>query len=89
MKRKHLSHAIGCVLLSAMMTPMVALAQDAGQEQDDGQDEVATLNSVTVTARRKVETIQEVPVAVSAFGEEQLAGLQQRAVRGSGAGFRP
>ena len=26
MKRKHLSHAIGCVLMSAMMTPLVLLS---------------------------------------------------------------
>ena len=86
MKRKHLSHAIGCVLMSAMMTPLVALAQDTGQPADAtveaGQDEIATLNSVTVTARRKVETIQEVPVAVSAFGEDQLADMQAKDIGG-------
>jgi len=81
MKRKHLSHAIGCVLMSAMIMPAVALAQDAAPESE--QDEaIATLNSVTVTARRKVETIQEVPVAVSAFGEEQLDNMQASDISG-------
>src|SRR5690606_25472287 len=38
--------------------------------------EATTLDGVTVTARRRVESIQDVPVAVSAYGEEQLHDLQ-------------
>lgn len=84
MKRKYLTHAIGCVLMSAMIAP-AALAQEAVQDpaqQTAQDDEVATLNAVTVTARRKVETIQEVPVAVSAFGEEQLENMQASDISG-------
>src|SRR3546814_6015809 len=85
MKRKHLSHAIGCVLLSAMMAP-VAFAQDAAAAADtpaaSDQQDTVTLNAVTVTARRREEPLQDVPVAVSAFGEEQLDNMQASAISG-------
>ena len=91
MKRKHLSLAIGCVLLSP-----AAWAQQAGdpatqeapvQEQPGTASAQAdanarTLDTVTVTARRRTESIQDVPVAVSAFSEEQLADLQASDVSG-------
>ena len=85
MKRKHLSHAIGCVLLSAMMAP-VAFAQDAAAAADtpaaSDQQDTVTLNAVTVTARRREEPLQDVPVAVSAFGEEQLDNMQASDISG-------
>ena len=89
MKRKHLSHAIACVLMSAMMSPL-ALAQDAGGDQaggrqaerQAGEQQAVTLNTVTVTARRREEPLQDVPVAVSAFGEEQLADMQAQDISG-------
>jgi iron complex outermembrane receptor protein len=91
MKRKHLSLAIGCVLLSP-----AAWAQQAGdpatqeapvQEQPattsaQADASARTLDTVTVTARRRTESIQDVPVAVSAFSEEQLADLQASDVSG-------
>ncbi|PBJ82137.1 TonB-dependent receptor [Lysobacteraceae bacterium NML93-0399] len=44
--------------------------------------EATTLDSITVTARRRSESIQDVPVAVSAFGEEQLKDLQANNIDG-------
>src|SRR5690606_24446274 len=42
------------------------------QEAQEPAASATELDTVTVTARRRVESIQDVPVAVSAFGEEQL-----------------
>ncbi len=72
MKRKNLSLAIAFVLLVP-----VAWAQDAkddSREQEDSQA-TATLEAITVTARKREETLQDVPIAVTAFTEEALETL--------------
>ncbi|NDK38634.1 TonB-dependent receptor [Pseudoxanthomonas gei] len=68
MKRKHLSLAIGCVLLAP-----AAWAQEAAPAE--ATSNAATLDRVTVTARKREETLQEVPVAVTAFTSEALDKL--------------
>ena len=71
MKRKHLSLAIGCVLLAP-----AAWAQDSGQAANDAPaSKATTLDAITVTARKREETLQEVPVAVTAFTSEALEKL--------------
>ncbi|HEV8695527.1 MAG TPA: TonB-dependent receptor plug domain-containing protein, partial [Lysobacter sp.] len=80
MKRKYLSLAIGGVLLSSAMTAPLAWAQDAApasnQRSADAQDAKATtLGTVTVTARKREETLQQVPVAVTAFTADSLDKL--------------
>jgi len=72
MKRKHLSLAIGCVLLSSMP---VAWAQDAAPATATPATNATTLDSVKVTARKREETLQDVPVAVTAFTAETLDKL--------------
>jgi iron complex outermembrane receptor protein len=72
MKRKHLSLAIGCVLLSSMP---VAWAQDAAPADAPPATNATTLDSVKVTARKREETLQDVPVAVTAFTAETLDKL--------------
>nr|WP_298121505.1 TonB-dependent receptor [uncultured Pseudoxanthomonas sp.] len=72
MKRKHLSLAIGCVLLSSVP---VAWAQDAAPTSASPATNATTLDSVKVTARKREETLQDVPVAVTAFTPETLDKL--------------
>lgn len=72
MKRKHLSLAIGCVLLSSVP---VAWAQDATPAAASPATNATTLDSVKVTARKREETLQDVPVAVTAFTPETLDKL--------------
>lgn len=72
MKRKHLSLAIGCVLLSSVP---VAWAQDAAPAAGTPATNATTLDSVKVTARKREETLQDVPVAVTAFTPETLDKL--------------
>ena len=90
MKRKHLSLAIGCILMSPAAWAQDAVPADTAQDavvtpaQAAKQDAEATttLGAVKVTARRRVEPIKDVPVAVSAFGEEQLKDLQASDIGG-------
>ncbi len=93
MKRTHLSLMIGCLLMSPLAWSQETSAEQAAQPQETPAteqpaqpatptSEVKTLESVTVTARRRTESIQDVPVAVSAFGEDQLRDLQASNVDG-------
>ena len=88
MKRKQLSLAIhGALAVSLLALAMPAMAQDAAQATDGGQQagdkqDATTLDTIKVTARRREESIQDVPVAISAFGEEELKDLQASAIDG-------
>ncbi|MGA0587577.1 TonB-dependent receptor [Dyella sp. KRB-257] len=68
MKRTHLSLAIGLVIgLSSMATQ----AQDAPATKPNA-DQAKQLDQITVTARKREETLQDVPIAVSAFTAQSL-----------------
>ncbi|MEO8365074.1 MAG: TonB-dependent receptor [Pseudoxanthomonas sp.] len=70
MKRKHLSLAIGCILLAPS-----AWAQESATATEKTTRDATTLDAITVTARKREETLQEVPVAVTAFTSEALDKL--------------
>ena len=70
MKRKHLSLAIACTLLAP-----AAWAQDSAVATEQTTKDATTLGAVTVTARKREETLQDVPVAVTAFTPETLDKL--------------
>lgn len=84
MFRSALSTAIHAALLAGLAATPAAFAQTspAPVASSSGSDEARTLDAVTVTARRREESLQEVPVAVSAFGEEDLKELQADRVDG-------
>src|SRR5690606_28435782 len=85
---KNLSLAVAGVLATGvLLAPVQVLAQDAtGQAVETTttteEADATTLDRVTVTARRRVESIQDVPVAVTAFGEESLRDLQASSIEG-------
>ncbi|RNF85217.1 TonB-dependent receptor [Montanilutibacter psychrotolerans] len=71
--RKRLSVAIACALLAP-----AAWAQEVGGDvaaTPPAAEAPRTLGGVTVTARKREETLQEVPVAVTAFTAEALDRL--------------
>ena len=79
MTRKPLCFTIAALLAApALGLSMPATAQEAARE--GAQSEAATLDTITVSARRREESIQTVPVAVSAFSAEDMAELQVRNV---------
>ena len=67
--RKYLSVAIASVL----MAPAAWAQESAPTGQQDQQ--TTTLDSITVTSRKREETLQEVPVAVTAFTADTLDKL--------------
>ena len=72
MKRKQLSVAIHGMLAMTLLATTPAIAQEAAS---DGEQKATTLEGVKVTARKREETLQEVPVAVTAFTSEALDKL--------------
>lgn len=56
-------------LLLAAVTPAYA-------QQQEGGEQIAALEEITVTAQRRSESLQTVPVAVTAFSESQLESRQ-------------
>ena len=71
MKKNYLGLAIGLSLLAGLAH--AEQAQPAAKETDAKSE--AMLDKVTVSARRREETLQEVPVAVTAFTPETIDKL--------------
>ncbi|WP_440222051.1 TonB-dependent receptor [Dokdonella sp. MW10] len=80
MKRTHLSLAIG--LLLGASAPFVHAQDAAPAAPQDDATETQRLDGVVVTARRREETLQEVPIAVSAFGADDLVEMQASNIDG-------
>ena len=78
MKRKQLSVSIRGVLVLSLLATVPAMAQQQEQQDPAGAAKTTTLESVKVTARKRVETLQEVPVAVTAFTADSLDKLNVR-----------
>ena len=66
-RRKIAAAALGC---TATLAPLGALAQQAAEEESGGM-----LAEIVVTAQRREEKVQDVPIAISAFSADQLQAL--------------
>lgn len=71
-------------LSAAMLAALLSLpaASVLADDQAENEDSAQRLDEITVTARRRSESIQEVPVAVSAFNAEDLKDIQARNLDG-------
>jgi len=73
-------HAFSSVLLAlilAMVLASPAFAEDSEEQESSGSTDVL-LEEVMVTARKRQEPAQMVPVAITAFGSKQLEALKIR-----------
>jgi iron complex outermembrane recepter protein len=70
MPRNRLTAAV----LAALMLPLTAAAQAPAPEEEE-KNTASELAGVTVTARKREETLQDVPVAVTAYTAEALDRL--------------
>jgi len=64
---------LALAIAMALGSASLALAQDADDDEDETRAQSARLDRIVVTARRQEETLQDAPVAVSAFTAEDLA----------------
>ncbi len=85
MKRKQLSVTIRGLLALSLLAAMPAMAQQQEQQDSVPERQATTLEKITVTARKREETLQEVPVAVTAFTSEALDKLNVRDLADLGA----
>ncbi|MFC5345551.1 TonB-dependent receptor [Brevundimonas staleyi] len=69
---------LGAASLAALSTATGVQAQEAVPTQAGE----TRLDEIVVTARRRAESLQDVPVAVSAFSEERLSDLQADDISG-------
>jgi len=77
-QRLPLATAITAALMLLGSLPSVAeeAAADASKEKSKAEQSAAqTLSTITVSARKREETLQEVPVAVTAFNAQALENL--------------
>ena len=66
-QRTTLAQALLLVLIGSAMAPTV-IAQDSGKDDE----EAATLDQITVTAQKREEALQDVPIVVTALSEQLL-----------------
>ena len=68
---------------SALIYAAPAIAQQDIQTSEPVADEAATLpGEIVVTARRRAESLQDVPIAISAYNAGALANLQADTLSG-------
>ncbi len=88
MKRNTIRHSALSLAIGLGLAAPAVHAQQTEIDVEEVEVEVVRdgrateLDAITVTARRRSESIQDVPVAVSAFGEEQLKDLQASNIDG-------
>ncbi|GAB2618163.1 TonB-dependent receptor [Novilysobacter erysipheiresistens] len=75
LNRSGLAVAIGCALLAPTAWAQDAVPPEEPAAQAESRSEAVTLGAVTVTARKREETLQDVPVAVTAFTADALDRL--------------
>ena len=78
-RRSPARHALCLAVLGALATPVYAQESQAASSDKEttaaDSSSVKSLGKVTVSARKRDETLQEVPVAVTAFTPERLETL--------------
>lgn len=69
---KYLLHSTVALSLMASLSTAPAIGQDDDAARDDEASEDDNVDVIIVSARRKDENIQDVPISISVFNEEQL-----------------
>lgn len=83
--RRPLRHLLSVAVMAALAAPL-AHAQDEASEKDAAPSSTAaSMSQVTVTARKREETLQDVPIAVTAFTAESLDRLNVKDLGDLGA----
>ncbi|MGV8942113.1 MAG: TonB-dependent receptor [Lysobacter sp.] len=87
MKRSTIHHTTLSLAIALGLSSPLAFAQEqtAADSSKTMQRSATTLDSVTVTARKREETLQEVPVAVTAFTAETIDKLNIQDIGDLGA----
>ena len=66
------------LLLGSATLPAVVNAQESTESVDDASESALLLDDVVVTAQKREQSIQDVPVSITAFDSEQLEAAKVR-----------
>ncbi|HWT17141.1 MAG TPA: TonB-dependent receptor [Patescibacteria group bacterium] len=73
---KHIRSPLALAIAFSLFAALPAVAQEASKDDEEAKSAgTTTMEQITVTARRREETLQEVPVAVTAFTETALENM--------------
>lgn len=75
MKKKQLAYLLASSALSLLISAPV-MAQDNVQQSNQNSTNDYSLNDIVVTAQRREESLQDVPVAVTALGADAMAQMR-------------
>ena len=75
-------HGFRLALLGSVCLPMAGVAHAQGVAPDDEPGGSAKIEEIVVTARKRVESLQETPISISAFTAEGLEARQIEQVDG-------
>lgn len=73
-KKKWLLSGVGMLALGAMASP--AIAQDGGTDSSARDEQSSSLDTIVVTAQRRSDNLQDVPVAITALDSSALERRQ-------------
>jgi len=76
------------LLCSAIAGTMFPFASTLAQTSGDSEDGFAQLDEITVTARKREESLQDIPVSISVINESALAELNVLRQEGLGDASR-
>lgn len=77
----NLRFGVSLIALAALAMPAIAQEPEGSPPGQEAEEE-ARFDTVIVTARRRAETLQDIPLSVSAFGDDRIADLQADDVSG-------
>lgn len=76
MTKQDLLASVSGILLCATMAGQVHAQESAGAEANDGSEAAFAAGEIIVTAQRRAQTLNEVPLAVQAFSSDTLQSLK-------------
>ncbi|HSN72832.1 MAG TPA: TonB-dependent receptor plug domain-containing protein [Steroidobacteraceae bacterium] len=74
------SRALRTAIRSVLLIPAVALVAPAVVQAQSQSPGAGVLEEIVVTARKREESLQEVPIAVTAFSEQKLEAIGMRSL---------
>src|SRR5215469_4685808 len=77
-RRRALQSAL--VVLGQTLVTGMALAQDTAPAQDTGSTAAPALEQVVVTAQRREQNLQDVPISVTAMSQDQMDAQGVRSI---------
>ena len=72
MKRFESRSLVRGVSLLALSVSAFSLAQTASAQEVDAEESARRMDSVVVTTRRQEENLQDVPISITALGDDDL-----------------